>query len=140
MTGTLWAVIAGVGFGLFQTFNRRAGRGLNAYWSTFLLILVSALILAIASLFTEDLTLLRTVPLKAYVNFGLAGFIHFFVGWTFLSISQKLVGASRTGALIGATPLFAFIVGILVYDEFLSLSVILGILLIVAGVFLVSNG
>jgi transporter family protein len=140
MTGALWAIVAGVGFGLFQSFNRRAGRGIDAYWATFILIFVSAVILAIASVLTEDLSLLRTAPLRAYINFGLAGFIHFFVGWTFLSISQKLVGAARTGALVGASPLFAFIIGILVFGEFLSLSVILGIALVVAGVYLVSNG
>jgi drug/metabolite transporter (DMT)-like permease len=140
MTGVLWAVAAGIGFGLFQSFNRRGGRGIDPYWATFILIFVSAVILAIASVLTEDLNLLRTAPLRAYVNFGLAGFIHFFVGWTFLSISQKLVGASRTGALVGVAPLFAFFVGILVFDEFLSLPVILGIVLVIAGVYLVSNG
>jgi drug/metabolite transporter (DMT)-like permease len=140
MTGVVWSILAGVGFGLFQSFNRRAGRGIDSYWSTFILIFVSAVILAIASVLTEDLNLLRTAPLKAYVNFGLAGFIHFFLGWTFLSLSQKLVGASRTGALIGAAPLFAFIIGVVVFGEFLSLPVILGIILVVAGVYLVSNG
>ena len=140
MTGVLWATVAGIGFGLFQSFHRRAGRGIDAYWSTFILLFVSAVILVIASVLTENLDLLRTAPLRAYVNFGLAGFIHFFVGWTFLSISQKLVGASRTGALIGATPLFAFVIGILVFGEFLSLPVILGIVLVVGGVYLVSNG
>jgi len=140
MTGVVWSIVAGVGFGLFQSFNRRAGRGIDSYWSTFILIFVSAVILAVASVLTEDLNLLRTAPLKAYVNFGLAGFIHFFLGWTFLSLSQKLVGASRTGALIGAAPLFAFIIGVVVFGEFLSLPVILGIILVVAGVYLVSNG
>ena len=140
MTGVLWAMTAGIGFGLFQSFNRRGGRGMDAYWATFILIFVSAVIMAIASVLTEDLNLLRTAPLRAYVNFGLAGFIHFFVGWTFLSISQKLVGASRTGALVSAAPLFAFFVGILVFDEFLSLPVISGIVLVIAGVYLVSNG
>jgi len=140
MTGVFWAMVAGIGFGLFQSFNRRGGRGIDAYWATFILILVSAVIMAIASALTEDLNLLRVVPLSAYVNFGLAGFIHFFLGWTFLSISQKLVGASRTGALVGSAPLFAFIVGILVFDEFLSLPIIFGIVLIIAGVYLVSNG
>ncbi len=140
MTGVVWAVLAGVGFGLFQSFNRRAGREIDVYWSTFILLFVSAIILVIASVLTEDLNLLRTAPLKAYVNFALAGFIHFFLGWTFLSISQKLVGASRTGALIGTTPLFAFIIGIVVFGEFLSLPVIFGIALVIAGVYLVSNG
>lgn len=140
MTGVLWAMAAGLGFGLFQSFNRRGARYIDAYWATFILIFVSAVILALASVFTEDLNLLRTAPLMAYVNFGLAGFIHFFVGWTFLSISQKLVGASRTGALVSASPLFAFIIGILVFDEFLTLPVIAGVVLVIVGVYLVSNG
>jgi drug/metabolite transporter (DMT)-like permease len=86
------------------------------------------------------LSLLWQAPPRAYLNFGLAGFIHFFLGWTFLSLSQKLVGASRTSALVGATPVFGFIVGIMVFDEFLSLPIIVGIGLVVAGVYLVSNG
>lgn len=140
MTGVLWAALAGIGFGLFQSLNRRGGRGMDAYWATFILVSVSAMILAIASLLTEDLSLLLEAPPRAYFNFGLAGFIHFFLGWTFLSLSQKLVGASRTSALVGATPVFGFIVGILVFGEFLSLPVLIGIALVVAGVFLVSNG
>jgi drug/metabolite transporter (DMT)-like permease len=94
----------------------------------------------IASVLTEDLILLRDAPLRAFANFGLAGFIHFFMGWTFLNLSQKLVGAARTSALIGATPLFAFFVGILAFGEFLNLPVILGIVLVISGVYLVSNG
>jgi drug/metabolite transporter (DMT)-like permease len=133
-------MVAGLGFGLFQSFNRRAGRGIDTYWATFILILVSSVILMIASVLTEDLSLLWTSPPRAFVNFGLAGFIHFFMGWTFLNLSQKLVGAARTSALIGATPLFAFFVGILAFGEFLNLAIILGIILVIAGVYLVSNG
>ena len=73
---------------LFQSFNRRAGRHLDAYLGTFILLAVSAVVLALASVLTEDLSQLRSVPLRAFVNFGLAGFIHFFLGWTFISLSQ----------------------------------------------------
>ena len=140
MTGVLWAIVAGVGFGFFQSFNRRAGRGIDTYWATFFLILISSLVLLLASVLTEDLNLLWNAPPRAFVNFGLAGFVHFFAGWTFLSISQKLVGAARTSALIGATPLFAFFVGILAFGEFLNLPTILGVILVISGVYLVSNG
>lgn len=140
MTGVLWAALAGLGFGLFQSFNRRAGRGIDVYWSTFILIFISAVILVVVSIFTENLNLLRTAPLTAYINFGLAGLIHFFVGWTLLSLSQRLVGASRTSALLGTTPLFGLIIGILFFNEFLSLPVMLGITLVFAGVYLVSHG
>ena len=138
MTGVLWAAISGIGFGFFQAFNRRAGRSFDAYRATFILIFVSAVILALASLLTGDLNPLQDMPLIAYVNFALAGFIHFFLGWTFLSISQEKVGAARTGALVGATPLFATFIAALAFEEFIRLPVILGVITVVAGVYLVS--
>jgi drug/metabolite transporter (DMT)-like permease len=140
MTGVLWAIVAGLGFGIFQVFNRRAGRSLDSYLSTFLLLAASAVTLIVISALTMDLGLLSRAPFMAYLNFGLAGFIHFFLGWTFLTLSQKLVGAARTGALIGSVPLFAFVVGLIFYGEVLSLPIIIGIILVVSGVYLVSNG
>jgi drug/metabolite transporter (DMT)-like permease len=140
VTGVLWAILAGLGFGVFQAFNRRAGRNIDSYLSTFMLLVVSSIILVVISLLTEDLTLLKQAPLMAFVNFGLAGFVHFFLGWTFLNLSQKRIGAARTGALLGTTPLFAFIVGLVFFGETLNLPVIVGISLVVGGVYLVSNG
>jgi DME family drug/metabolite transporter len=140
MTGVLWAAVSGVGFGLFQTLNRRAGRGMDVYQATFILLLVSALVLVTASLATEDLNLLRTASPITLVNYGLAGLIHFFVGWTLLNVSQKRVGAARTGALVGATPLFATAIAALTLGEILRPPTLLGIVLMVAGVYLISNG
>ena len=140
MTGVLWAIVAGAGFGVFQSFNRRAGRSIDSYLSTFLLLVVSAGVLVAVSLLTEDLSLLKGAPLLAYVNFGLAGFVHFFLGWTFLTLSQKLVGAARTGALIGTAPVFAFGVGLVFFGETLGVPVIIGVVLVIVGVYLVSNG
>ncbi|MEJ2733895.1 MAG: DMT family transporter [Anaerolineae bacterium] len=140
MTGVLWAIVAGLGFGVFQSFNRRAGRSIDSYLSTFMLLVASSIVLAIVSLLTEDLSPLGEAPLMAYVNFGLAGFVHFFLGWTFLTLSQKLVGAARTGALIGTTPLFAFAVGLVFFGEVLSLPILIGVLLVIAGAYLVSHG
>ncbi|MGD8466179.1 MAG: DMT family transporter [Anaerolineae bacterium] len=140
MTGVLWAIVAGVGFGVFQAFNRRAGRSIDSYLSTFLLLLCSSITLVIVSVLTEDLGPLSEAPWTAYLNFGLAGFVHFLLGWTFLTLSQKRVGAARTGALIGTTPLFAFAVGLVFFGETLSLPVIIGMVLVIGGVYLVSNG
>ena len=140
MTGVLWAIVAGAGFGAFQAFNRRAGRSIDSYLSTFLLLFISSITLVLASLLTEDLGQLGEAPLMAFVNFGLAGFVHFLLGWTFLTLSQKRVGAARTGALIGTTPLFAFVVGLVFFGETLSVPVIIGIVLVIGGAYLVSNG
>ncbi|NWG75175.1 MAG: DMT family transporter [Rubrivivax sp.] len=138
MSGVLWAVAAGVGFGVFQTLNRRAVQGMDVYVATFLQLLISALVLAAASLITEDLALLRQVSIWAWINFSLAGFFHFFIGWTLLNASQKKIGAARTGSLIGTTPLFGAVVAALTLAEFPTLITIVGILLIVGGVYLVN--
>jgi drug/metabolite transporter (DMT)-like permease len=138
MTGTLWAAVSGIGFGFFQAFNRRAGRGFDAYVATFILMLISALIMAAGSVLTEDLSQLRGVPPLAYLNFSLAGFVHFFIGWTFLTISQNRIGAARTGALVGSAPLFATLIAALAFQEYLDLPTLLGILMLVAGVYMIS--
>ena len=138
MTGALWATLAGFGFGIFQAFNRRAGRAFDAYVSTFVLLAGSTVVLAVASVLTEDLAQLNGISAITYVNFGLAGFIHFYLGWTFLTISQNKVGAARTGALAGTTPLFAMFISALAFSEFLRLPVLAGIIILVAGVYLIS--
>lgn len=138
MSGAFWAVAAGVGFGVFQTLNRRAVQGMDVYVATFLQLLVSALVLAAISAVTEDLALVSHASIWAWINFSLAGFFHFFIGWTLLNASQKKIGAARTGSLIGTTPLFGAVVAALTLAEFPTVITIAGILLIVGGVYLVN--
>lgn len=139
MTGALWAVIAGLGFGVFQTINRRAIKGMDVFVATFLQLLVSAVVLAVASLATEDISVLFHAPVGALFNFGLAGLLHFAIGWTFLNGSQKRIGAARTGALIGTTPLFGALIALVTLNEALNPIVLTGIALIVAGVYFTNN-
>ena len=138
MSGAIWAALAGIGFGFFQAFNRKARAGFDVYWATFILLFVSAVTLSLAAILTADFSILRGASLIAIVNLGLAGFIHFFLGWTLLTISQNRVGAARTGALVGATPLFATIVAIVALDEILSPLLLIGVIIVVAGVYFVT--
>lgn len=138
MTGAILAAFSGMGFGVFQAFNRRASTGFSAYTATFLLMLTSSIVLAIASVLTAPIEILFHAPAIATLNFALAGFFHFVLGWTFISISQNKVGAARTGALMGATPLFATFVAALALDEILRLPVFLGILTVVAGIYMIT--
>ena len=138
MTGALWATLSGILFGVFHAFNRRGGRSFDAYIATFILLAGSAIVLAIASVLTEDLGQLNGISFMTLINFGLAGLIHFYLGWTLLTISQNKVGAARTGALSGTTPLFALFVSALAFNEFLRLPVLVGIFMLVAGVYMIS--
>jgi uncharacterized membrane protein len=139
MSGALWALAAGVGFGLFQSLNRQAVRGMDVYVATFVQLVVSSIVLIVVSLATDDVTLLLHAPWSAILNFAAAGFFHFLIGWTFLNASQKKIGASRTSPLIGTNPLFAAIIAAIMLGEFPVWLEVTGIAVILIGAYLVST-
>jgi len=140
MSGPVWAILSGVTYGLFQIVNRRGVARMDIYRATFILLLVSAGVMMAASVFMEDLNALFNAPLRPILYFALAGFLHFFIGWTLFSESQRRAGAARTGALVGATPLFATVIAWIFLNETLSPLTILGIALALVGVYLISKG
>jgi len=139
MSGALWAITAGVGFGLFQTFNRRAVQRMDVYVATFIQLLTSTIVLLAVALLTEDVRALLVAPLGVWVNFALAGIFHFFIGWTFMNASQKRIGAARTSPLIGATPLFATVIAAATLGEIPGIWGLVGIVLIVLGAYVIST-
>jgi drug/metabolite transporter (DMT)-like permease len=135
MSGAIWATVASIGFGLFQSINRQAVRGMDVWQSTFMQLAVSAVILLLGALATEDLGELRSVSALALAAFLAAGLVHFLVGWTLLNASQKRIGAARTSPLLAATPLFGAVLAALTLSEVPGLVTIAGMLLILAGVY-----
>ena len=139
MSGVVWAILAGIGFGLFQSFHRQTSRQMDTYLATFVLVVVSFIVLLAVVILRREAHLLWQMPIMAMVWFGLSGLVHFFFGWTFLSASQKRIGAARTSALVGATPLFASLLAVLFLNETLTGWQLGGILMIVAGVYFVTS-
>lgn len=139
MTGVVMALVAGVGFGLFQAVNRRANQLIDAYRGTFLLLVVAFVVLAITATTTQDVGAFGTAPLWVFVAFALAGIVHFFFGWTFLGLSQQKIGAARTGVAIAATPLIGSITAAVVLDEPLPPATLIGVLAVVGGVALIAT-
>lgn len=138
MSGPVLALLSGVGFGLFQTVNRRTLRSMDVYLSTFLLLVVSTLVLAAAAALTEDLGLVLRTPWPALLSFCAAAFVHFFIGWTLLNASQKHIGAARTTLLLGTVPLFATIGAALALREIPSRPALAGVGLVMLGVYVLS--
>src|SRR5204863_331951 len=136
VSGALWATASGIGFGLFQALNAKAVRDLgNAYVSTFLQLLIAAVVLVAASLATEDLGDLVHATVWGIVAFALAGMIHFFAGWTTLNLSQQRIGAARTSPLLSTTPAFglAFGVAVVLALNLLSVPVVLVVAPLISG-------
>jgi len=139
MSGAMWALAAGAGFGVFQALNRQAVRGMDVYVATFVQLLVSSVVLVAISLLTEDISLVFNAPLIAILSFVAAGFLHFLIGWTLLNASQKRIGAARTSPLIATVPLFGAVVAAVTLQEFPTWLEFIGIGIIVLGAYLVST-
>ena len=108
MTGALWAAASGIGFGLFQSLNRRALRDIeDPFVSTFVQLAVAAAVLSAVCLVSGEATGLGEAPLDAVAAFAASGIVHFLLGWTFLNLSQKRIGAARTSPLLTFAPLFS---------------------------------
>lgn len=139
MNGALWALAAGTGFGLFQTLNRQAVRGMDVYVATFVQLLVSSVVLVGISLVTEDISVVFSASMTSILSFVAAGFLHFLIGWTLLNASQKRIGAARTSPLIATVPLFGALVAAVTLHEFPTWLELLGIGIIVLGAYIVSK-
>jgi drug/metabolite transporter (DMT)-like permease len=141
VTGALWAAASGIGFGLFQSLNRRAVRDIDdAFVSTFLQLLIAAVVLAVACVATGDLELLADAPAGAVLAFMAAGIVHFLIGWTFLNLSQKRIGAAATAPLLTLSPLFGLPVAALTVGDVPSVAAVAGIVPMVGGAWLVAGG
>ncbi len=138
MSGIGYAISAGIGFGFFQAVNRRANQEMDAYRATFSLLMVGTVSLAIWTAATQDLSVVTEAPPAPFLFFAAAGVIHFFLGWTFLALSQQRVGAAATGAVLGSTPLVGSVLAALVLGEGLSALALVGILLVGVGVVLLA--
>lgn len=138
MSGVAFGAIAGIGFGLFQVVNRRLNAVADVYLATFALMTVSTALLMTISALTEDPGRLRSAPPDALAVFASAGFVHFFLGWTFLGLSQQRLGAARTGALLGSVPLVGAVLAVVVLGEALTLRTLVALLVVVAGVVAIS--
>jgi drug/metabolite transporter (DMT)-like permease len=141
VSGVLWATASGIGFGLFQSINRRAIRGIeDPYVSTFLQLSVATAILVVASLISQDLSQLGGASGEAIALFAVAGVIHFVLGWLLLNMSQMRIGASRTAPLITLTPLFGVVLAAITLGELPSVLVLAAIVPIMAGAWLLASG
>lgn len=140
MEGVIWGAIAGIVFGLFQATNRRANLKVDAFLSTFIVILVSLGVVAVLAFIAEEPMRLVGVRPPVLVAFASAGIMNFFLGWTFLALAQQQAGAARTSVVAGTAPLFGTALAFVAIGESVSPAALLGVVLVVLGVTLLASG
>lgn len=134
MSGVVWAALAGILFGLFQSINRLALVDLDVIASTFVQLLACTAFLFVA-LLVQGTDQLDALTVGSVATFAVAGVIHFLGGWTLLNLSQKRIGAARTSPLLATTPLFGAAIAAVTLDELPDALELVGVALIVAGVY-----
>jgi drug/metabolite transporter (DMT)-like permease len=141
VTGALWAAASGIGFGLFQSLNRRALRDIeDPFVSTFLQLAVAAVVLSAVCVGSGEASGLGDAPADALAAFAASGIVHFLLGWTFLILSQKRIGAARTSPLLTFAPLFGLPVAAVVVGDEPQAAELAAIVPMVAGAWLVAGG
>jgi drug/metabolite transporter (DMT)-like permease len=141
VTAALWAAASGIGFGLFQSLNRRAVRDIeDPYVSTFLNVAIAAAALVLLAVATEDVSRIFDTDGWALAAFAVAGIVHFLLGWTFLNISQRRIGAARTSPLLTMSPVFALVVAAFTVGQIPGALAFVAIVPMVAGAYLVAGG
>jgi drug/metabolite transporter (DMT)-like permease len=139
VTGALLAAAAGVGFGTFQSLNRRAVAGVtDAYLATFMQLVLALAVLVVASAATDGFGALGDASAAGIAWFAGAGVVHFFVGWTFLNMSQMRIGAARTSPLLSTNPVWGAAIAIVTLGELPRALAWAGIALVVVGALVVS--
>lgn len=138
MTGALLATASGIGFGLFQSVNVRAARGVDPFVSTFLQLVVATLALLAVAAAAGELRHLDGAPVIALVDFAVAGLLHFLAGWTLLNVSQHRIGAARSSPLLTTVPVFGVIVAAVTLGQLPGPVELVGIAIIVGGAWVVA--
>lgn len=136
--GVIWALLAAIGFGFAQVFNRKSNQTVDAYRTAFGLLFGVELVLIVRMVVTGDISLIPTMPWEALLSFTLATSLHFTGGWTLLALSQQRIGVARTGALVSAAPLVGTLLAAVVLDEPLTFAILGGVLLAATGIALIS--
>jgi drug/metabolite transporter (DMT)-like permease len=138
VSGTVVAAASGVGFGLFQTLNIRAVRGMDPFASTFVQIAIAAAALLAASLVSGGVGDLAGAPASALLCFAAAGVLHFLAGWTLLNISQKRIGAARTSPLLTTVPVFGIVIAAITIGQLPGAIALAAITLMCVGAYVVA--
>ena len=136
MLGAALALTAALGFGASAVFARIGLQYMRPTTGAFVSLLVGIVItLTIAIAFHwDDILALSGV---AFAWFLLSGTLNFPLGRLMNFTSVNKIGVARSAPIVGASPLFAAILGVTVGGETMNLYIFAGTLIIIGGITLI---
>jgi drug/metabolite transporter (DMT)-like permease len=139
MIGVFWSLLMAAFFGFSQLAARKGLMEVAVDQGTFIMIVISTILMTIPFFWLDGLTLLQQVDWIGLTYFIAAGLVHFIGGFTSMNLSISTIGAARTGSLIATTPLFATFLAAVTLDELINAPLIGGVGVVIVGVRLIGS-
>jgi drug/metabolite transporter (DMT)-like permease len=139
LLGILWGGGSAFAFAFYQIANRRLIHQAGVYRTTFLSLLGSVVVGTLFVFLFEAPAVWQRVTGSSILWFALSGLVHFSLGWTMLGIAQRAIGAARVAPLISSSVVVGAVLGAVLLGEPFNLTLICGVLLTVAGIYLISQ-
>lgn len=134
--GAMWAIASAIIFGLTHVALRRGLETLDVVFGLVIEVLVATLAVGLAAVFLEGFEVISAASATALFFLAAAGLVHFLIGWGLLNASTQLIGAARMSALASTSPFFATILAIFFLQERPNVTIGLGTVLVVTGIWL----
>jgi drug/metabolite transporter (DMT)-like permease len=137
--GILFSIAAAICFSLSHISVRQGVSKLGVAAGTAIMLVTGTVTTLILALIIEGTQIVFAASIPGLLYFALAGLIHFNGGWGFMNASASRIGATRVSAMTSLTPLFAAIFAFFTLDQKLNGYIIIGILLIVIGIYTITT-
>ncbi|MGN6735992.1 MAG: DMT family transporter [Candidatus Binatia bacterium] len=136
--GIVYALCAGVFWGTSPVLVKRGLEGADVSAAT-LYQQATILLTLLFSAFAEGDLFAGNIPGKAVLIFAGTGVVGAYIGRTLFIKSVDQIGASRAQSLNNSSPLITVLLAAAALGERLSLAVVIGVMLIISGVFFVTR-
>ena len=135
--GIVFALLASLSWAIGDILIRIVVKHLSALLTTLLSLCSGAIFYYLFAFCKKDIKKIIKIPVKEKGRFAIHGIVSFGIGYFAFFSSMKYIGVTRAAIITAAWPIISSIVGFSFYKEHLSLSKILGILLLIGSVLLV---
>jgi len=138
--GILYSIGAAILFAISHIAVRQGVSRLGVQTGTAIMLLAGATTTVLIALLVEGVQALLAATLSGVLFFALAGVFHFLGGWGFQNASASRLGPTRVSAMTSLTPLFAAFLAFISLHQTVNLLVVIGIILMTAGVYAITTG
>jgi drug/metabolite transporter (DMT)-like permease len=136
VTGVLLALSAALGFGATAFFARLSIEHMRPTTGTLVSLVVGVVVTSVLAL-SIDGTAFLSLDSAAYPLMFLAGFASFVGGRLLNFVAVSKIGVSRSSPIVGASPLIATALAVLLAGESLNTPIIVGTIAIISGIAIV---